>query len=57
MRTEPGSDPITWGTPAARWVLLATVTGSGLAFLDATTVNVALPAIGTELGTDRKSVV
>lgn len=41
---------ITWGTPAARWVLLATVTGSGLAFLDATTVTVALPAIGSDLG-------
>jgi EmrB/QacA subfamily drug resistance transporter len=30
-------------------VLLATVAGSGLAFLDVTTVNVALPAIGEEL--------
>jgi EmrB/QacA subfamily drug resistance transporter len=40
---------IEWRTPAARWVLLATVTGSGMAFLDATTVNVALPAIGSEL--------
>lgn len=49
MRSEPGAGPITWGTPAARWVLLATVTGSGLAFLDASTVNVALPAIGTDL--------
>ena len=33
------------GTPAARWVLLATVLGSGVAFLDGTIVNVALPAI------------
>ena len=32
-----------------RWVLLATVLGSGVAFLDATVVNVALPTIGTEL--------
>ena len=32
-----------------RWVLLATVLGSGLAFLDATVVNVALPAIGADL--------
>jgi len=30
-------------------VLLATVLGSGIAFLDATVVNVALPTIGTEL--------
>ena len=29
-----------------RWVLAATVLGTGMAFLDATVVNVALPAIG-----------
>lgn len=33
-------------------VLLATVLGSGLAFLDASTVNVALPAIGGDLDAD-----
>jgi EmrB/QacA subfamily drug resistance transporter len=38
-----------WGTPQARWVLTATILGSGLASLDATMVNVALPAIGEEL--------
>jgi len=32
-----------------RWVLLAAVLGSGIAFLDATVVNVALPTIGKEL--------
>lgn len=37
--------------PRGRWVLLATVLGSGMAFLDATVVNVALPAIGRGLGT------
>jgi EmrB/QacA subfamily drug resistance transporter len=37
------------GTPAARWVLLATVLGSGVAFLDGTVVNVALPAIADDL--------
>lgn len=54
MQAQPAADadPIRWGTPAARWALLATVTGSGLAFLDATTVNVALPAIGREFGAD-----
>lgn len=40
---------VAWGTPRARWVLLATVLGSGIVFLDATVVNVALPTIGTEL--------
>ncbi|GAB4584136.1 MFS transporter [Nocardia sp. IFM 10818] len=33
---------------AGRWVLLATVLGSGMAMLDATVVNVALPRIGDE---------
>jgi MFS family permease len=37
------------GTSAARWVLLATVLGSGVAFLDGTVVNVALPAIAEDL--------
>ncbi|MEQ9093734.1 MAG: MFS transporter, partial [Miltoncostaeaceae bacterium] len=32
-----------------RWVLAASVLGSGIAFLDATVVNVALPHIGREL--------
>src|SRR5215469_4709782 len=36
--------------PAGRWVLLATVLGSGMAFLDSTVVNVALPSIGRHLG-------
>ncbi|MGE5829206.1 MAG: MFS transporter, partial [Micromonosporaceae bacterium] len=34
---------------AGRWVLTATVLGSGLAMLDATIVNVALPTIGRDL--------
>jgi EmrB/QacA subfamily drug resistance transporter len=48
-RSIAGDEGVTWGTPAARWILLATVLGSGIAFLDATVVNVALPTIGTEL--------
>jgi EmrB/QacA subfamily drug resistance transporter len=35
---------------AGRWVLLATVLGSSLAFIDSTVVNIALPVIGRELG-------
>lgn len=38
------------GTPAGRWVLLATIAGSGLAMLDATVVNVALQRLGRDLG-------
>jgi EmrB/QacA subfamily drug resistance transporter len=43
------SPQIRYGTPEARWVLLVTVLGSGVAFLDSTVVNVALPRIGREL--------
>jgi EmrB/QacA subfamily drug resistance transporter len=35
-------------SPQGRWVLVATVAGSGMAFLDATVVNVALPRIGED---------
>ena len=50
MTHQPGPD-LRYGTPAARWTLAATVLGSGMAFLDGTVVNVALPAIGRDLGT------
>jgi EmrB/QacA subfamily drug resistance transporter len=36
------------GTAAGRWVLLACVLGSGMALLDSTVVNIALPRIGEE---------
>ena len=38
------------GSAAARWLLLATILGSGMAFLDGTVVNIALPAIERDLG-------
>lgn len=37
-------------SPAGRWVVVATILGSGVAFLDGSVVNVALPAIGRDLG-------
>jgi EmrB/QacA subfamily drug resistance transporter len=40
---------IKWGTPLARGVLATTILGSGMAMLDGTIVNVALPRIGEEL--------
>jgi EmrB/QacA subfamily drug resistance transporter len=46
---HPGA-PVALGTPQGRGLLLTTVLASGMAFLDATAVNVALPAIGSELG-------
>ncbi len=39
-------------TAPARWVLLATVLGSGLAGIDATVVNIALPTMGADLDAD-----
>ena len=55
MSTSPARSPapaagtVRFGTPAGRWVVIATVLGSGIAFLDGTVVNVALPTIGRDL--------
>lgn len=46
----PAAGAVRMGTPTGRWVLLATIGGSGLAMLDATVVNVALQRIGRDLG-------
>ena len=43
------SDGIAFGTPQGRWVVGAAVLGSGVAFLDGTVVNAALPAIASDL--------
>ncbi|MDP9093747.1 MAG: MFS transporter [Actinomycetota bacterium] len=43
------SDQIRLGTSSGRWVLVAAILGSGLAGIDATVVNVALPALGRDL--------
>jgi EmrB/QacA subfamily drug resistance transporter len=40
---------VRYGSPEGRWVLAACVLGSGIAFLDSTVVNVALPTIGEDL--------
>src|SRR5690606_22744250 len=44
-------DGLAFASPQGRWVLAATVLGSGIAFLDSTVVNVALPHIGDDLDT------
>lgn len=46
---QPGL-PLVYESARGRWVLTATVLGSGLAQLDGTVVNVALPRIGEDLG-------
>ncbi|SDU26070.1 MFS transporter [Jiangella alkaliphila] len=43
------SDGVRLATPRGRALLAATALGSGMAFLDSTVVNVALPTIGREL--------
>ena len=51
VSTPDAAGPVAWGTPAARWMLTATVLGSGMAFLDSTVITVALPAIQQDLDT------
>jgi len=46
------AEPLRFSTSAGRWVLLTSILGSGLAGIDATVVNVALPAIGRDLDAD-----
>ncbi|BEL04841.1 MFS transporter [Actinoplanes sichuanensis] len=43
---------LSYRSAAGRWVLLATVLGSSLAFIDATVVNIALSEIGRKLDAD-----
>jgi EmrB/QacA subfamily drug resistance transporter len=50
--TAPASAQVRFDEPAGRWVVFATVLGSGLAMLDATVVNVALPRIGDDFDAD-----
>jgi EmrB/QacA subfamily drug resistance transporter len=39
---------VRYGRPDGRWVLVATILGSGMAFVDTTVVNIALPHIGAQ---------
>src|SRR4051812_1643472 len=50
--TAAGEPLIRYRSAAGRWVLLATVLGTSLAFVDATVVNIALPSIGKSLDAD-----
>ena len=44
----PDANGVRYRSSAGRWVIVATVLGSGIAFLDSTVVNVALPAIADD---------
>lgn len=52
----PTREALAYGSPTGRWVLAIAVLGSGLAFLDGTVVNVALPAIGEGLDAGTSSL-
>jgi EmrB/QacA subfamily drug resistance transporter len=47
---------VTFESAAGRWVLVVAVLGSGIAFLDGTVVNVALPDIGEDLDASTSSL-
>jgi EmrB/QacA subfamily drug resistance transporter len=46
----PDPSGLDFKSAAGRWVVAVAVLGTGLVFLDSTVVNVALPAIGRDLG-------
>lgn len=50
------ADGVSFESGAGRWVLAVAVLGSGLAFLDGTVVNVALPEIGRDLDASTSSL-
>src|SRR3954467_10624231 len=45
----PMEQPVPLGTTQGRWLIAATVLATGMAFLDGTAVQVALPSIGRDL--------
>jgi EmrB/QacA subfamily drug resistance transporter len=49
--TTADAPALTYSSAPGRWVLAITVLGSGIAALDATVVNIALPTIGREFHT------
>jgi EmrB/QacA subfamily drug resistance transporter len=50
------ADGLAFASRPGRWVLLVAVLGSGIAFLDGTVVNVALPDIGRDLDASTSSL-
>ena len=47
---QPASEGVRLSSATGRWVLACSVLGSGMAMLDGTVVNIALPRIGEDLG-------
>ena len=46
--SDRSTSVVRFGTPTGRWVIVATVLGSGMAAIDATVVGIALPTIGRQ---------
>jgi EmrB/QacA subfamily drug resistance transporter len=55
-RTMPAAGEISYRSRPGRWILVATIAGSGVVFLDASVVNVALPAIASDFQTGLASL-
>jgi EmrB/QacA subfamily drug resistance transporter len=51
MSTTDAPDRLAYSSASGRWVLTATILGSGIASIDATVVGIALPAIGRSFDT------
>jgi EmrB/QacA subfamily drug resistance transporter len=54
--TVPAAGEISYRSRAGRWVLVATISGSGVVFLDASVVSVALPTIARDFHTGLASL-
>jgi MFS family permease len=56
MPANAAAQSIAYQSTAGRWVLGVAIAGSGMAFLDSTIVNVALPAIGRDFDASTSSL-
>ena len=56
MRADAAADGIAYQSARGRWVLAVAIAGSGMAFLDGTIVNVALPDIGRDFDASASSL-
>jgi len=55
--TTADAPALSYSSVPGRWVLAVTVLGSGIAALDATVVNIALPTIGRDFQPGRRAPI
>ncbi|SFS17674.1 drug resistance transporter, EmrB/QacA subfamily [Granulicella pectinivorans] len=53
---EPGEDNTGCSEENLKWVMVATILGSGLAFMDGSIVNVAMPTLQTDFGATSSAI-